>query len=192
MLLLGCVALLPSYLNLIPLSSLAAILIITGIKLVSPELIKRMWNAGRYQYIPFFATVVAIVLTDLLIGVTIGLAVSIAFIMNSNLRRPMRRTIEKHLGGEVLRIELANQVSFLNRGALSKLLDSVPRGGQVMLDATNSDYIDPDILELIREFRDDQAPARDIQLSLQGFRRKYQIEDRIQYASMRHSNCSQP
>lgn len=180
-LLLGCVALLPTYLNLIPLSCLAAILIMTGIKLVSPELIKRMWNAGRYQYIPFLATVLAIVLTDLLIGVTIGLAVSIAFIMNSNLRRPMRRTIEKHLGGEVLRIELANQVSFLNRTALTRLLDSVPRGGQVMLDASNSDYIDPDILELIREFRDEQAPAREIGLSLQGFRKKYQIDDQIRY-----------
>jgi carbonic anhydrase len=180
-LLLGCVALLPTYLNLIPLSCLAAILIMTGIKLVSPELIKRMWNAGRYQYIPFFATVLAIVLTDLLIGVTIGLAVSVAFIMNSNLRRPMRRTIEKHLGGEVLRIELANQVSFLNRAALTRLLDSVPRGGQVLLDASNTDYLDPDILELIREFRDEQAPAREIGLSLQGFRKKYLIDDQIQY-----------
>ncbi len=180
-LLLGSVALLPKYLNMIPLSSLAAILIMTGIKLVSPDLIKRMWNAGRYQFIPFISTVVAIVFTDLLIGVTIGLAVSIAFIMNSNLRRPLRKTVEKHLGGEVLRIELANQVSFLNRTGLMRLLDSVPRGGHVMLDARNTDYIDPDILELIRDYRDQEAPARQISLSMIGFRSKYDLPDQVQY-----------
>jgi carbonic anhydrase/SulP family sulfate permease len=111
-LLLVSVAFLPMWLNAIPLSCLAAILLVTGIKLASPALVKRMWNEGRYQFIPFAATVVAIVLTDLLIGVLIGLAIGIGFILNSNMRRPMRRFIEKHLGGDVLHIELANQVSF--------------------------------------------------------------------------------
>lgn len=125
---------LPHVLNMIPISSLAAILLMTGIKLVHPDIIRRMWEAGRYQFIPFGVTVVAIVFTDLLTGVIIGLTVSVGFILNSNLRRPMRQTVEKHLGGEVLRIELANQVSFLNRASLSRLLDSVDRGGQVLLD----------------------------------------------------------
>lgn len=181
LLLLLCLMFLPQVLNLIPIASLAAILFVTGVKLVNPVLIQRMWEAGRYQFIPFAVTVAAIVFTDLLTGVIIGLTVSIGFILNSNLRRPVRQTVEKHLGGEVLRIELANQVSFLNRAALTRLLDTVKRGGQVLLDAQNTDYIDPDILELIRDFKEIEAPARGIEFSLLGFRSKYQLEDQIQY-----------
>ena len=180
-LLLVCVAFLPVWLNLIPLSCLAAILLVTGVKLVSPALVKQMWSEGRYQFVPFAVTVVAIVLTDLLIGILIGLAVSIAFILNSNMRRPIRRFVEKHLGGDVLHIELANQVSFLNRAALSKVLDEVPRGGHLLLDAQNTDYIDPDVLDLIRDFKEQTAPARGVEVSLLGFRSKYQLQDQTQY-----------
>lgn len=181
MLLLICVTFLPRYLNMIPLSSLAAILLVTGIKLASPKLVKQMWSEGRYQFMPFVITVVAIVLTDLLIGVVIGLAVSVGFILNSNLRRPLRRIVEKYLSGEVLRIELANQVSFLNRAALSQALNQVPRGGHVLLDAHDTVYIDPDILSVIREFKERIAPARGVQVSLRGFREKYHLADEIQY-----------
>ena len=120
---------LPAWLNTIPLSCLAAILLVTGIKLVSPALLKQMWSEGRYQFIPFAVTIAAIVLTDLLIGILIGLAVSIGFILTSNMRRPMRRFVEKHLGGDVVHIELANQVSFLNRAALSSVFDEARTGG---------------------------------------------------------------
>ena len=125
-LLLVSVVLLPAWLNMIPLSCLAAILLVTGVKLASPALVKRMWDEGRYQFVPFALTVVSIVLTDLLIGVLIGMAVSIGFILWSNVRRPLRRVVEKHLGGEVIHIELANQVSFLNRAALGRVLDQIP------------------------------------------------------------------
>ena len=171
-LLLVSVVLLPAWLNLIPLSCLAAILLVTGVKLASPALVKRMWDEGRYQFVPFALTVVSIVLTDLLIGVLIGLAVSIGFILRSNVRRPLRRVVEKHLGGEVIHIELANQVSFLNRAALARALDEVPRGGHVLLDAQNTDYIDPDLLSLIRDFKEQTAPARGVEVSLLGFRRR--------------------
>ena len=180
-LLLVSVALLPLWLNMIPLSCLAAILLVTGVKLANPKLVKRMWNEGRYQFVPFALTVVAIVLTDLLIGVLIGLAVSLSFILNSNLRRPIRRFVEKHLGGDVLHIQLANQVSFLNRAALLKVLDAVPRGGQVLLDAQHTDYIDPDVLDLLRDFAEQSAPARGVTVSLLGFRDRYQLVDRTQY-----------
>ncbi|QDU27958.1 Carbonic anhydrase 2 [Anatilimnocola aggregata] len=180
-LMLVCVGLLPMWLNLIPLSCLAAILLITGAKLVSPALVKQMWNDGRYQFIPFAVTVVAIILSDLLIGILVGLAVSLVFILNSNMRRPIRRSVEKHLGGDVLHIELANQVSFLNRAALAKVLDEVPRGGHLLLDAQKTDYIDPDILDLIREFKEQTAPARGVEVSLLGFRSKYLLEDQTQY-----------
>jgi carbonic anhydrase len=181
MLLLSCAMLLPAYLNLIPLSCLAAILLVTGIKLVSPAVIKQMWDQGRYQFIPFMATLVAIVFTDLLIGVGIGLGVALAFILNSNMRRPVKRFEERHLGGEVLHVELANQVSFLNRAALAKVFDEVPRGGHLLLDAQNTDYIDPDVLDLIRDFKAIKAPARGIEVSMFGFRNKYQLKDEIQY-----------
>lgn len=180
-LLLVSVALLPVWLNLIPLSCLAAILLVTGIKLVSPALVTQMWNEGRYQFVPFALTVVAIALTDLLIGILIGLAVSTSFILHSNMRRPIRRFVEKHLSGDVLHIELANQESFLNRAALSKVLDEVPRGGDVLLDAQHTDYIDPDVLHLIRDFKEHAGPARGVEVSLHGFRSKYELDDQIQY-----------
>jgi carbonic anhydrase len=180
-LLIGCVAFLPHILNLIPLSCLAAILVVTGFKLASPALVKQMWAEGKYQFAPFVITVVAIVFTDLLVGVLIGLGVSLSFILWSNLRRPIRTIVEKHLGGEVVKIELANQVSFLNKAALARHLDELPPGGHVLLDASHTDYIDPDILDLIRDFDRVTAPARGIEVSLLGFRTKYRLDDRIQY-----------
>ncbi len=180
-LLLVSVPLIPTWLNTIPLSSLAAILLMTGIKLASPALIKQMWSEGRYQFIPFAATVTAIVFTDLLVGIVIGLAVAIGFILNSNMRRPVHHFVEKHLGGDVVHIELANQVSFLNRAALSKVLHEVPRDGRVLLDAQSTDYIDPDVLDLIRDFKEQTGPAHGVEVSLVGFRSEYKIEDQIHY-----------
>ncbi len=180
-LLLVSVLLLPAWLNLIPLSCLAAILLVTGAELASPALMKQMWDEGRYQFLPFAATVVAIVLTDLLVGVLIGLAVSVGFILASNMRRPIRRIIEKHPGGEVIRIELANQVGFLNRAALAGVLDEVPGGGHVLLDAQDTDFIDPDVLNLIRDFKEQRAPARRVEVSLLGFRSEYQLRDQTLY-----------
>ncbi|WP_153558055.1 bifunctional SulP family inorganic anion transporter/carbonic anhydrase [Roseimaritima sediminicola] len=181
-LLLVCVAFFPYYLNLIPLSALAAILIVTGFKLASPQLFKQMWNEGRYQFIPFIVTLVSIVFTDLLIGILIGLAVSVLFILNSNLRRPIRRIVETHIDGDVTHIELSNQVSFLNRAALDRLFHSMPRGSSLLIDATQSDYIDPDVLSLIRNFKENVGPAHDIKVSLRGFRDKYSLQDEVQFA----------
>jgi carbonic anhydrase/SulP family sulfate permease len=180
-LLLVSVVLFPALLNLIPLASLAAILLVTGVKLASPALVRQMWDEGKYQFGPFAATVVAIVLTDLLVGILIGLGISLAFILNSNMRRPVRRYVEHHLGGDVLHIQLANQVSFLNRAALARVLDEVPPGGQVLLDAQATDYIDPDVLDLIRDYAATTGPARGVTVSLRGFRAKYNLDDQIQY-----------
>ncbi|MEZ6151343.1 MAG: SulP family inorganic anion transporter [Pirellulaceae bacterium] len=181
-LLLLSVALLPAYMNMIPLSALAAILLVTGFKLASPKLFKQMWDEGRYQFLPFIITVVAIILTDLLIGIVVGLGVSVLFILNSNLRRPIRRIVETRLAGDVLNIELANQVSFLNRAALGRVLNEVKRGTNVQIDATDSDYIDPDVLSLIRDFKNNTAPARNIAVNLKGFKTKYALHDELQFA----------
>lgn len=181
LLLLLCVMFFPTYLNTIPLSCLAAILLVTGFKLASPKLFRQMWSEGRYQFLPFIVTLVAIVVQDLLIGVLIGLGVSLVFILYSNLRRPIRRIVEQHVGGDVLHIELANQVSFLNRAALEQALREAPRGSHVLLDARRTDYIDPDVLNLIREFKNVTAPVYDVQVSLRGFRDKYHLDDEIQF-----------
>lgn len=181
-LLLGCVIAVPATLNLIPLSALAAILLMTGLKLASPKLVKQMWSEGRSQFAPFMITIVAIVLTDLLVGVLIGLGIAIAFILHSNARRPLRLVLEKHVGGDVLHIRLANQVSFLSRPSLEKSLRSAPRGGHILLDAGDTDYIDPDVLDLITDFRDTTAEALGVKLSLKGFKERYpQLPDTIQY-----------
>ena len=179
-LLLVCVAVLPAYLNAIPLSCLAAILLLTGVKLASPQLFRQMWSEGRYQFLPFILTLVSIVLTDLLIGILIGLAVSVTFILYSNLRRPIRRIRETHAGGDVLHIELSNQVSFLNRAALESAMREAPTGSRLLLDARRTDYIDPDILSLIREFKDVTAPAHNIQVHLLGFRSHYMYDDVVE------------
>ena len=175
------VVLLPRAINLIPLSALAAILIATGLKLASPKVVAELWRAGRYQFIPWLVTLLAIVLTDPLIGILIGLAVSTIFILWSNLRRPLRLVVEHHLGGDVTRIELASQVSFLNRATLRKAFDNIESGKHVLVDAHDTVYIDPDILSLIKEYRDVIGPARGVQVSTRGFRGKYAIEDRIEF-----------
>jgi MFS superfamily sulfate permease-like transporter len=174
----------PAWLNKIPLASLAAVLLFTGLKLASPALFRQMWSEGRSQFVPFFVTTVAIVFTDLLTGVLIGLATSLAFILHSNYRRPLLRFMEHHAGGDVLRIEFANQVSFLNRAVLEQALDSVPANGHVVLDARNTDYVDPDILDLIEDFRRQTAPARNLKVSLVGFKERYVMQDEIQYVDV--------
>lgn len=176
-----CVVAVPGLLNRIPLSALAAILIVTGFKLASPALFKKMWSEGRYQFLPFVATVIAILFTDLLIGILLGMVVAFGFILYANLRRHPRRIVERHVGGEVLRIEFSNQVSFLNRASLAQTLSELPDGAQVLLDARNTDYIDPDVLSLIADFRDNTAPAHGVQVSMIGFQERYRFDDEIQY-----------
>jgi MFS superfamily sulfate permease-like transporter len=179
LLLLLSVVALPTVLNQIPLSCLAAILLVTGFRLASPKLVRSMWRGGKDQFVPFAATVLAIVFTDLLVGLAIGMAVALGFILNRQFRLPFRLIDEKHLRGDVLRVELANQVSFLNQTAIEQVLDSVARGSHVVLDARQTEYIDPDVLALIREFRDVRAPARGVELALIGFHEEYRTSDEV-------------
>jgi carbonic anhydrase len=176
-----CTFLLPAYLNYIPLSCIAAILFWTGAKMASPALFKSMWAEGRYQFIPFMLTMVAIIFTEKLIGAVIGLVVGVVFILNSNLRRPLRRIVEKHIGGELIRIELGNQVSFLNRGMLEQTLRETKPGSHLLLDASHTDYIDPDILSLIRDYKERTAVKHGVEVSLRGFKNKYSLEDETRF-----------
>ncbi|RPI83077.1 MAG: SulP family inorganic anion transporter, partial [Planctomycetaceae bacterium] len=142
MMLLGGLTLFPAALDLVPMASIAAVLVVVGLRLFGLGVVWRMWNEDRSQSIPFLATVLGILFSDLLIGTLLGLSIAVGFILNSNLRRPVRRCVEKHLDTNVLHVELANQVSFLNRATIEDVLRGVPRGEHVLLDATNTDYVD--------------------------------------------------
>ncbi|MBI1347290.1 sulfate transporter [bacterium] len=172
----------PVLMNLIPLASLAAILIVTGIKLAPLQLFQRMWRQGLSQFLPFVCTLTAIVLTDLLVGILIGLGISIFFILDSYVRRPLLSRVEKRLGGQVIRITLPNLVSFLHRAALMKTLEEIPRGSHVLIDASLTYDIDPDVLELIHEFDRDIGPARNINVNLTGFDAKSALVDRVTFS----------
>ncbi|AMV31013.1 Bicarbonate transporter BicA [Pirellula sp. SH-Sr6A] len=171
----------PTLLNRIPLACLAAILIVTGFKLANWKLFSQMLNEGRYQAIPFFVTLLAIVFSDLLIGIGIGLTISLAFILYSSLSSPVRRVLEKQTEGNVLHIQLASQVSFLNRAALEDVLYNADEGTHVLINATGTEYIDPDIIALIRDFRDTTAAVRGVTVSTKGFRSKFGLENQINY-----------
>jgi carbonic anhydrase/SulP family sulfate permease len=182
-LLLGFVAFFPYWLNQIPLCALAAILIMTGYKLASPKIIGQMWKEGKYQFLPFAITVIAIVFTNLLTGILIGLGVSLLFILYSNFRRPIHQVLEKHLSGNVMRIELPPQVSFLNRAAIQKSLYAVPAGGSILIDARNADYIDPDILDLLTDFKNVTAKAHGVEFKTVGLKEKYsRFDEQVPFA----------
>ena len=180
-LLLVSVLFLPQVLNMIPLSALAAILIFTGFKLATPKVFKEMWAEGKVQFLPFIVTIFAIVLTDLLVGIIIGMIVATAFILYNNLQSPLRKVKERHVGGDVLRIELASQLTFMNRAALLDSLNNIEPGTQLVLDARETDYMDSDIIALIHEYEQETAPVHNINVSLIGFKDHYDKDDHISY-----------
>lgn len=184
--LLSSVLFVPDWLNMIPVSALAAILFITGLKLANLHTLRQMWEQGKNQWLPFLCTVVAIVLTNLLAGVLIGLGVAIYFILQSNVKSPIHMVMEKHgTGGQVLHIELPNQVSFFNRASLESTLKNLAPGGQVLIDARHTDYIDPDILDLVSDFKNKTGKIKELSVSLLGFKDKYpQLMDQIEYVDV--------
>ncbi len=170
LLLLFAVGLFPFALNQIPLACLAAVLIVTGLKLASPKLFVSMWREGPTQFTPFIVTVGAIVFTDLLKGIIIGLLTAIVFILHSSLRQTVKVHVNQSGEGEdLLRFELGPHVSFLNRAPLHAALSGVPKGAHVIIDARKSDYIDADILNMINDFEQETAAARALTVSLIGF-----------------------
>ncbi len=177
--LLLCVLTIPFLLNKIPLAALAAILILVGYKLARPALFVKWWKNGLYQFIPFAATIIGIVFTDLLVGVGIGLAISIFFILRENLKSPYFFRRQGYKEGEIIHINLAQEVSFLNKAAIKLTLENLPENSYVIIDATDSAYIDYDVLELIREFRDIKAAEKNVKIELAGFKEHYRIDNTL-------------
>ncbi|MBX3462158.1 MAG: bifunctional SulP family inorganic anion transporter/carbonic anhydrase [Planctomycetes bacterium] len=180
-LLLVSLVLLAPIINRIPLASLAAVLVLTGIKLASPRLFVDKWRAGWRQFVPFAATVAAIVLTDLLVGVLIGLFISLSFVLARNLKGGLQVVRESHVSGLVHRIVLGEHVSYLARAHLADLLASFRAGDHVAIDARGSTYVDPDLLSVIRDFVHEEAPPRGIKVSVLGFHNRYELIDLVQY-----------
>ena len=175
-LLLVCVAFIPGILNKIPLASLAAILLFTGYKLSNPATFKEMFNLGKYQFVPFIVTVIAVVFTDLLTGVGIGLAVSTISILIGNFKSNYFFSKENTANGEQITIKLAQEVSFLNKASIREMLDKLPNDTKVSIDAADTLYIDHDVLEIIREFKHIKAPLKNIDCHLIGFKELYHID----------------
>jgi len=165
--LLMAVLLVPVLLNKIPYASLASILLITGYNLAKPKLFRNMWSLGWKQFIPFLITILVILSTDLLIGVSIGLLISIYFIVQNNFRAEYKITRTLLNGIETSTIKLNSNVTFLNKVKLKKALDEVPEYSELTIDASECNFIDYDILEIISEY-ESKAHNRHIELHLEG------------------------
>lgn len=175
-LLISCVTI-PFILNKIPLATLAAVLILTGYKLCNPSVFKRMWKEGKWQFIPFAATVIAVVATDLLKGVAIGMFVSIAYLLRQNIKNAYYFHRSSYKNGDVIKIELSEEVSFLNKASILLTLDHIPENSMVVIDAGLSKFIDHDVLQVIKEFKEIKAPDKNIKVILTGFKEVYNIEN---------------
>jgi len=167
-LILVCVLAIPNILNMIPLASLAAILLVVGFKLAKPALFKSMYTLGWMEFIPFVVTIVGIVFTDLLTGIGLGMAVAVFFILYKNFQKPYIFDVEKYHEGETIHLTLSENVSFLNKGSMSKSLNLIPDDQQVIIDASKTHDIHPDVLEIIHDF-EQNALSKNIGVELVGF-----------------------
>jgi MFS superfamily sulfate permease-like transporter len=162
-LLLLAVILIPFVLNRIPYASLSAILLITGYNLTQPKLYKNMFSLGWKQFLPFILTIIMILATDLLIGVSVGLLLSAYFIIQNNFRAEYKITRTTFNGIETELIKLNSNVTFLNKVKLKKALDEVPEYSVLTIDGSNCNFVDYDILEIISEF---ETKANDRHITL--------------------------
>ncbi len=145
--------LVPGLLMNIPLSCLAAILIYTGFKLTSPKIYKTVFKIGKDQFIPFMITIVVMLLTDLLKGVTVGIVAAVIFILRNNFKTPYKVFEEEIEGRKHFFVKFSHQLTFINKGKIAMLLHKIPKGSKIFLDAGQSHFIDKDVTELINEFK---------------------------------------
>ena len=159
----------PKYLNFIPLASLAAILLLVGYKLSSISLYKTMYKLGWDQFLPFIITIVAIVFTDLLKGIFIGMFVAFYFILMKNYKNSHHLKKAKDASGSnVMHIKLSEEVTFLNKGSILLTLNKLEVDCKVIIDASHCNYIDYDVLEAIQNFKEHTAPLKNIQVETIG------------------------
>jgi MFS superfamily sulfate permease-like transporter len=174
-LLLLSVLTIPSILNKIPLATLAAILLLVGYKLAKPATFMHFWKNGKYQFIPFIVTLLAVVFMDLLKGVALGIIISVIFILKGNLKRAYSFRKQEYAHGDIIHIDLAQEVSFLNKAAIKSTLNDIPNNSEVIINAQDTVYIAHDVLDLIKEFKKIRAKEANIKLKLIGFKKAYDL-----------------
>lgn len=162
--LLICVATIPGILNMIPLAVLAAILLIVGFKLVKPESIREIYKLGWGQFLPFIVTVIGVVVTDLLSGIIMGFAVSLVIILKRSFKNSHFLHVESNSGQNRVKMTLAEEVYFINKGAILNELNNVKDGCHVTIDISRSVNIDHDVLEVINNFKK-TAKSRNIEVT---------------------------
>ncbi|HPM29265.1 MAG TPA: SulP family inorganic anion transporter [Chryseolinea sp.] len=160
-LLLIAVALIPSFLQLIPLASLAGILLVLGYKLTSVGLFKEMFKKGYGQFVPFIVTIVAILFSDLLIGVFIGILVGIFFVLKTNFKSAIMLVND----GDNFLLKFTKDVSFLNKASLRKSFESIPNNASLIIDGSNAQFIDQDIIATVEDFKL-SAPTKNIDVQI--------------------------
>ncbi|KAA3440047.1 SulP family inorganic anion transporter [Rufibacter hautae] len=164
-LILLCVISIPGVLNMIPLASLAAILLTVGYKLAKPALFKSVYRSGMMQFLPFIVTIIAIVFTDLLTGIGIGMAVAVLFLLkNSYQVSHLLHTEKTQEGKEQYHLVLAEEVTFLNKGNIMQALRKIPDGSDLVIDYSKSAVVDHDVKELIQDFKEN-AHLKNIHLT---------------------------
>jgi len=165
-LLLTSVIIIPRFLNMIPLSVLAAILLLVGFKLAKPSLFKSMYALGWKQFVPFVVTILGIIFTDLLRGIGLGLVIGILIILIKSFQNSHFLHIEdKSNGASKLKMTLAEEVTFINKGAILKELDNIPEDSYLEIDVRNTKYLDNDIIEILEDFAY-KAKVRNIHVKL--------------------------
>ncbi len=177
LLLLVSVLAIPTLLNKIPLATLASILLLVGYKLANPKIIRHFWEKGKYQFIPFIATFIAVVFTDLLKGVALGIIISVLFVLKGNMQRAYNFRKEEYSEGDIIHIDLAQEVSFLNKAAIKATLNKIPSNSKVVINATDTVYIAHDVLDLIKEFKKIKSKELNISTKLVGFKDAYDLEN---------------
>ncbi len=174
-LLLACVYFIPTQLNMIPLSCLAAILLFIGYKLAKIPLFVQMYKLGWTQFTPFVVTVLAILFTNLLQGIAIGMGVAIFYILRSSYHTPFYFHKEDHHEGDKIEIRLSEEVSFLNKASVMIMLEELPKDSKVIIDGSNANYIDHDVIEIIENFIA-HAPLKNIEVDIVSIERISQDE----------------
>jgi MFS superfamily sulfate permease-like transporter len=170
--LLACAMAIPHVLNLIPLACLAAILFLVGYKLAKPSLFKEMYQRGWSHFIPFTVTILGIIFTDLLVGIGIGMVVAIFYILYNNYKKPFIFEEKDHVSPEgTIRLQLSEDVTFLNKANIQRALYSIPENTKVIVDASQSVNIDLDVQEIIEDFST-QAEQKGIDLEIIDSKRK--------------------
>ena len=168
--LLLAVIIIPKFLNLVPLASLAAILLMVGYKLAKPQVFIQMYKKGILQFIAFIVTVIAIVATDLLRGIGIGMFVAIFYILRRNYLNAANLTTEIKDGNEIYKLTLAEETTILNKASIAKTLSELPENSTVIIDGEKSFYISDDVLENIQEFIEGTAQNKNINVITKGIK----------------------